>query len=207
MGLILRDKAEWQDDDLPTTADIRARVAAGMTDQEIRVELGLSEVAFDKLRRDTITEELVTVKNRPAELIYSEYRIRMNRIANDLHDVSIEGRADKGKNLQAAMGALKAEAAVINQMITTGQELGVLPRAPKSTNHTVIGGFILGAMTDNELHDVQKGMKSDRSRLKKQYGDTPFLDLPEGDIYEDAIEGEVVEVQDSPAAPTRKPRR
>lgn len=182
---------------------MRARIAAGMSDEEIRQELDLTVGGLEKLKRIVIQEDLVLLRHRPAEETFIEYRIRLGRIANDLLDVSLEAR--ECKQFNAAMGALKAEATIVDKVIDRGQELGIFPRAPKSQTHTVVGGLVIGTMTDRELADSLKASKGERSRLREKYGDTTFAALPDPDIYPDVVEAVPAEpVPAGPVAPVRR---
>lgn len=195
--------------DRPVPADVRARIAAGMNDDDIRSELDLTHAELEDLKRVVIEEDLFQVRHRSPEQVYVEYRTRMMRIAGDLLDVSVEAR--DARQFNAAMGALKAEATVIDKMIDRGQDLGVLPRAARQNTHTVTGGLVIGSMTDRELSDRLRDQAQERKRLKAEYGDAPFAELPEPSIYPDpdildAPPPEPVQVQ-APSAPARKPVR
>lgn len=193
---------DWsEDDDVPTISDVRARLAAGMTDAEIRVDLGLSEALFDRLKQAAIVEEAQSFRHQSAENLYAGVRIRVLRIAGDLQDTATEARA--AKQYQAAVTALKAEGTLIRGLIETGQELGVLPRAAKVTHTNVSGGLVLGALSNPELGEKLKEDRHERARLRRSYGSgLDLLDVEQQDIYQD--EPEEPEKYEEPVRRRRK---
>ena len=183
--------------------DVRAQMAAGLTGSEICKELSLSPEEVREARKKVIAEELTVVgPHRPADEVFVEYRLQMNRIVKDLNDVSTKA---KGKeNFQAAFGALKAQATILDKVIDRGQEMGVIPRASKRSI-VLMGGVFIGSMTDPELLASMKELEGDGRRMRKEYGDTPLRALPDPDLYVGPIDVEF-EKQPEPE-PVRVKRR
>lgn len=181
-----KTKGDGVDDSV--VLDVRAQMSAGLTDAEICKELSLSAEEVREARKRVVAEELTVVgPHRPADEVFIEYRLQMNRIVKDLDDVST--KAKKKENFQAAFGALKAQATILDKVIDRGQEMGVIPRASKRSTVMVAGVFI-GSMTDSELIASMKEFEDEARRLRKDYGDVPLAELPDPDLYVGPIDVE-----------------
>lgn len=155
-------------------------IQEGQRDSDIADELDLSIEDFTQLKRRIYAEEIVSVSDRPVEEIYIDYRLQMFGAANDLSDISHEAR--KARQFQAAMGAVKARAAIIDKVIERGQDMGVIPRAAK--RHEVVGGLLVASLTDKELvEQISATSKTARELMSRYGGDRNLKDLPPPDIY------------------------
>jgi len=162
---------------------VRALVAQGCTDAQLAVELGVSRSAAVAARRALLSEALLEVgPNRPVTEVYTEHRLQMVKVQEDLDTLASACRDDKP---HITLGALKAKAKIADQVLERGQELGVLPRAARkaSSQVAVAVGIQVGNMTDPELVGHLGHLNREGDRLRSTYEDTPFLDMPPPEVY------------------------
>jgi hypothetical protein len=154
-------------------AFVRALIEGGYGDEGIMEQLELSDSELSEYKRKLFAQELLTVNHRPPDEIFIEYRMRMEGVVMEL-DLITKGAKDT-RQFQAAMGAQKAKAAIIDKVIDRGQEMGIIPRAAK--RHEVIGGIVVATLSDPELlAHIGQTVKATRLLLK-EYGDTNFIDI------------------------------
>lgn len=184
---------------------VRALIVNGYTDAQIASELraDLSDVV--EARREVLNQTLLEIgPNRPITEVFAEHRLRMEGVVLNLEGLANECRDPAVGKYHITLGALKAKAKILDDLLDRGQELGVLPRASRSTKVQVAGVLAVGAMTDPELVGHLGHLNREADRLRGQYDDVSFLDLPEPDVYPD-LDPVVVDVE--PAAPASRVRR
>ena len=206
-----KSKNSSQGDERKLVLLVRSQIEEGRTDDEIadRFELTLDDV--QDLRKQVYVEDVNSIRHRPTEEIYVDYRLRQFKIARELGDLATEVRIDgDARGMSAAVSALKAQASIYDKVIDRGQEMGVIPRAAQTK--VVVNGVMLGTQTDSELLEMMKQQASEAKRLAGIYGEASLTELPDEDIYigegiEEALPERVAEAkkQESQAkAPVRR---
>ena len=163
---------------------IKTLIVEGMNDQEVADEMQISLVEVDALKRVLYQQELVLFRHKPADEQYADYRLTQLSVIHDLdelHDTCIA--AQTATDRATALGALKAKAKIQDDILSRGQEMGVIPRAVKRQEEGGGGFAQLGLMSEAELTDTMRGLNRDGERLEEEYGDGGFLDEPEPEIY------------------------
>lgn len=179
---------------------VRAFIAEGHTDPQIAAELRVAISDVVVARRRVVSDALLEVgPNRPVVEVYTEHRLRMMKVIEDLDTLATAEKVDKP---HITLGALRAKAKIADQLLERGQELGVLPRAARKSSSTVAGVIGIGSMSDPEMVNHLGNLNREGKRLRDEHKDVPFLDLEEPTIYPDVIDAEPVE--DAPKAVRRR---
>ena len=160
-------------------ARLRSYIAAGETDHNICVELDVRPSELKQLKKQLYEQESVELNARSTADTYIEYRLRMERICDDLDGV--HNGATAARQFTAAMGALKAKAAIIDKVIDRGQDMGLVSRAAKK--HEVIGGVAVAHLSDSDLLDKMREIHTTTQTSIEQYGEVSITDIPIPDIY------------------------
>ena len=178
-------------------AALRALLANGATEYECMDELGLTSLAsLRKLRQSVLSDELEEVHDEGVAALYARYKMRMDGCISDL-DAAIKKGQEKHTSLNAVVGAVRAKAAIIDNVIKRGQDLGVLPivaAKPEEAGKDTEG---LRAKVD-EMHEDLRG-------LVKRYGDANYEDEDDEELYVFGLETEP-ETEPEPE-PVRKRKR
>lgn len=174
-------------------AEIRSYLADGASDREISGELGITIRDVRNLKRELISDELEQITNDSAEEVWAKYRIRMDGCIADLDDViekAVRGKELPKGGLNAAVGAIKAKASILDSVLKKGQELGVLHKEPD--RKVVISGVAVASVELEELRELVDSRRADVEDLVTSYAPKELVDYadePEGDLYaEPALE-------------------
>ena len=124
-------------------------------------------------------QEGIELNARSTADTYIEYKLRMERICDDLDGV--HNGATEARQFTAAMGALKAKAAIIDKVVDRGQDMGLVSRAAKK--HEVVGGVAVAHMTDGDLLDKMREIHITTQGYIEHYGEQSMEDVPITDIY------------------------
>ena len=160
-------------------ARLRSFIAAGETDHNICVELDVRPSELKQLKKQLFEQESVELNARSTADTFIEYRLRMERICDDLDGV--HNGATAARQFTAAMGALKAKAAIIDKVIDRGQDMGLVSRAAKK--HEVIGGVAVAHLTDSDLLDKMREIHTTTQTYIEHYGEKSISDISIPDIY------------------------
>lgn len=182
---------------------VRSFIEEGLTDPQIAAELRIRISTVVLARREIIQAALLEIgPNRPVTEVFTEHRLRMNKVMKDLDALATACKAEKE---HITLGALKAKAKIADDLLDRGQELGVLPRAARKSSGSSVNvavGVSVGTMADTELVNHLGGLNRDGKRLRDEYEDVPFMDLEEPVVYPD-----VIDVEPEPDAPKPVRRR
>ena len=176
-----KDRAEgWS----VVLAEVRSYMVLGRTDHEIAAELNLSMADMASARREVLQQEMMVVgPQRPIGEVFTEYRLQMTEVANDLGRLAKSAKR-AGKE-HVTLGALKAKAGIIDKVIDRGQELGVLPRAARSSSSSVkmVAAVVVAGMGDQQLVNHPGHLNREGGRLRSTHGEGRLLDQPVPDMY------------------------
>ena len=166
----------------------KAAMAEGMNRREIRKILGLNEDLFDKIEKQVINEDGQVEITKASPYRYYEYIQRQEKCIRDLEyftnqvDSEIEfykkaqkdfnsGKIEKlpsGRpNINAGIMAIKTKSDILDKMIKTGQELGIVEKRAKELR--VSGNLNLAALPTEELKSLMsKKMKDMHLLVEKE---------------------------------------
>lgn len=130
-------------------AKIRELMGEGRADDEIAAALerdGVSNIQYSALRNAVLREEEINAK-KPAVEVYVEYQLKQLRNIDDLETARL--RALEKDQPQHAVTAIKAKADLLDRIVQTGQNLGVIHR--EGSKITVQGVMGLVHLSPKEL--------------------------------------------------------
>lgn len=172
-------------------ARLRTLLALGKTEVEIMDELEVPAHDLRWLRGQLVSDELAEVVNSSPAEVWVGYRIRMEGVIADLDHIIRKSRSStSGGVLNAAVGATKAKAQVIDNIIDRGQELGVIHREPEKV--VTVNGVAISDLREGELEELVREKKKSLEDLLEKYAISDYLEEDDGDLY---------------PAPSSKPRR
>ena len=177
-------------------AELRAFLGEGKTDFEVMELMEIGVEAYNALKREFYRQETVELNGRSTEQTYIDYLIQQRRIVVDLDKFAT--RAQKAANYHAELGAMKAKSDILDKLIRTGQELGVIDKTPEKK--VVIHGHAIATMSDSRLRKLVINELVGLNNVTKRYG---FTDM-EGNplpVEENVIDTPDVPMLPAPAAP------
>lgn len=126
----------------------------------------------------------------PAE-VWVSYKIRQEGVISDLDRIIKASRGTKsGGVLNAAVGAAKAKAQLIDGIIEKGQELGIIHKEPEKA--VTINGVEIHSAEMVELEGMLEEKRRVLNELVSKHGVSNYSEEDDGDLY-----------ADDPLAPTR----
>jgi len=163
----------------------------GFTDEEIMDELSIDDVSvFNGFITDLLKQKEEEVR-KPAGEIYVRYKMQQERNIKDLDE--LVRNLDEKKQYNAVIGAIRLRADIEDRILKTGQELGVISKAPKQVN--IFGGIALADLTTDDLRGKIVAEMTGLQGLMEQFGEQDIKQLTAGPThFGDAIDayGETV---------------
>jgi hypothetical protein len=112
-------------------ADFAVNINRGMTRDEIISELGISSNDFDRLH-STYYKQVEREQSGKSPLrIFSEYVGLQHSLVKTLWDFVEHQKKENYTNSQAFVASIRAQSDILDKIIKTGQELGVIVRTPE----------------------------------------------------------------------------
>lgn len=153
--------------------------------QEGKDDEGLCE-AFSRpyeeiqiLKHSFFEGEKELLRKRTTEETYAVYIIEQRRCMNDLERV-IEDYT-KQKNVQGYVGAIKAKSEILDKIIKTGQDFGLIERADEGRG--LVAGQALIQMNHVEVKQYILGEIKAMNDLLLRYGDQDIKALEPGPLH------------------------
>jgi hypothetical protein len=165
--------------DVDLLARLRSYIAAGESDHNICVELDVRPSELKSYKARLFEQESEALSASSTSDTYVKYRLRMERICDDLdgvHQGAVESR-----QFTAAMGALKAKAGIIDKVIDRGQDMGLVSRIAK--RHELVGGVAVAHLTDEQLLGKMKDLHETTQDYISKYGNKTIGEIDIPDIY------------------------
>lgn len=160
-------------------AKLRAAIVEGLDHNQVCERLGLSWGDVDELKRKFYDEEAELVRHKPTEHAYVEYCLEMRRCMEDLDRV-IEDY-EKQKNVSGYVGAVRARADIVDRMLKTGQELGLVERMASEKGYAA--GQAIKDMGNKEFRQFIHNEMHVFNQILVKYGDRPMLEIDPGALY------------------------
>lgn len=169
--------------------------ADGQTDDEIMEEMDLDQSEFDQLVGEMFSLKKEDVQSKQPADIFVQYQLDMDRNISDL-DVLI-ANLDRKKQYNAVIGAIRLRADIQDRVLKTGQELGIINRAPKQV--AMFGGLVMAELSSDDLKKYIATELSGLKVLQEQFGEKDIMQLPAGDThYGPAVDVSGVTVEEKP---------
>jgi hypothetical protein len=169
-----KKKKRDRDDDLPLTrrqkiefaATIYGHLVDGSTEEEIIDELGVTAQHYQAAKQFLLTSKGEEEERMTPQQRYARYMIEQERNIADLND--LVGNLDYKKQYSAIVGAIRIRSEIAENVIKTGQTLGVVSKEPE--RRVVVGGI---SITDMSETDLRKGVLTaigGLSQMIERYG-------------------------------------
>lgn len=178
-------------------AELRAGMALGESEVQLMDRLSVGAGDLRWLKSQLMQDELAEVINDSPAEVWLKYRMRMDGIIGDLDAVIEKGKSGKvGGSLNAAVGAIKAKAQIVDKVLERGQDLGVIHREPEKS--VTIGGVAVTDLREGELEELVVEKREALALLLERYAVTDYAAEDDEDPYE---------TEGLPAPTPRRPRR
>ena len=152
-------------------AQIKADVALGKPDLQIADELGVSANAYNHLKKELQRQETAALYNQSTEDVYLEYVWRQNKCVEDLQDMINDFQATKQYN--AIVGAVRAKSDIIDRILKTGQDMGILEKAPE--RKMILHGVAIANMDNSNLRKLIAEELEGLAAIVSKYGDRNLM--------------------------------
>jgi len=169
-------------------AEIRARLANGLTDEEIIEEIGLAPNIYVGYKRQVLQDELSEAVCDTAGETWARYSLLMSGCLRDLNVVIRQGHQvfdEKGdtRSMNAVVGAIKAKAQILDGVIDRGQNLGVIHKEPDRS--ISIGGIAVSHGDSDRIEALIEERKKLLGELMSTYQSSPYTEtsITVEDIY------------------------
>lgn len=176
-------------------AEIHQLMIDGESDGDIIDQLGITAQHFSIAKKFLLEsigdqQELMSSKER-----FALYLIQSERNVSDLDDLITNLNGKNQYNL--ILGAVRMRQEVQNQIISTGQTLGIIAKEPE--RRLILGGVTISDLPDKELKKGVVKAISGLAEMFEKYGDgTKLSQLSPGNLHY----GDAVEVKDSSSTDT-----
>jgi hypothetical protein len=162
-----------------TTAKLRAAILEGLDDGQICERVGLPWSQVEELRRRMLDEDAEIIRHKPTEHTYAEYCLEMRRSMGDLDKVIKDYKAQQ--NVTGYVAAIKARADLLDRVIKTGQDFGLIERMADGKGYAA--GEAIKGMTNPDLRNyIYQEIHVFNTMLVK-YGDRKLEDIDPGPLY------------------------
>lgn len=187
-GLPVTNKRRNKTDQRKIKAEIRARLANGLSDEEIIEEIGLAPNIYVGYKKQVLSDELSEAISDTAGETWARYSLLMSGCIKDLNVVIRQGHEvfeEKGdtRSMNAVVGAIKAKAQILDGIIDRGQNLGVIHKEPDRS--VTIGGISVSHGDSDRIEALIEERKKLLGELMSTYQSTPYIEtsITVEDIY------------------------
>lgn len=163
-------------------ARLRALLALGKSEIECMDDLDVPAHDLRWLRDQLMKDELAEVANDSASEVWAKYRLRQEGVITDLDRIIRGARGStNGGVMNAAVGAAKAKAQLIDNILDRGQNLGVIHREPEKT--ISVNGVAITDLRDGELEELVMSKKKTLTELMERYAVSDYSTEHDGELY------------------------
>ncbi len=147
--------------------EMKLRVMEGDSDEEIMTLLGVATVAkYNELKRELYRQEASDLQTKSTEEVFLDYKWAQEKCMKDLDD-AMSGIPENQPN--ALIGAIKAKSDIIDKILKTGQDIGVINKEPEKK--VIIQGHIIAQMDNGTLRKLIAQETNMLADALTKYGD------------------------------------
>ena len=157
-------------------AELKLRLIAGDDDEDIRSLLDVSVARYNELKKELYRQEQAGLSSKTTEDVYLEYKWAQSKCITDL-DAAILEIPENQPN--AKVGAIKARSDIIDKILRTGQDMGIISKEPE--RKLVIHGHVVAQMSNAELRAAIAKETNQLAGAIARYGDVDMDGNPIGD--------------------------
>jgi hypothetical protein len=143
----------------------------GKTREEIIELMGLHPHQFEAFFRNYYEEAEAEQTSKTPMRIFAEYVGKQNQLCRDLEGLK-DALSDKWRNAQAYVAAVKTQSEILDKLIKTGQDLGLIQKTPDQVlmvgdrDAREVGADELESFVFTEMESI-KGLVSKRGKKPK----------------------------------------
>lgn len=172
---------------------LRTCLEKGMYDDEIQQETCYAPDVIKELREELGARESASIRQRPTEEIYALYIYEQRRCISDLNevvddfksnlgkDLDEKGDRQKNRNINGYVGAIKTRSEILDKILKTGQDLGIIKR--DSSNKGLFAGQAIINMTNIELKQYVLGEVQALHQMMADFGDQDITAIDVGPLH------------------------
>lgn len=153
--------------------EVRTRIAQFHSEEKIKLDLNLVGRQFYELRYELFTTEAKKQQAKTIEDIYLEYSWRQQQCVEELDKLITDMRYSKVPTPGAAVQAIKAKSDIMDKIIKTGQDMGILDKTPE--RKLVLHGMAVADVDTGSLRKMIATELSGLGELVSKYGNTDLL--------------------------------
>lgn len=142
------DREKWYKESI---VYLRAFVAEGLSREEIKSRLGIDDTVYDQIETRLVEHDGAKYTNMGTAHRYYFFSLRMEQCARELDDFVREHMSDDPKK-SGVVGAIKAKAQIHKDVMTMGQELGIIAKRAKEMR--LLGELNLNMMPTDDLREL-----------------------------------------------------
>ena len=151
----------------------------GDTDEQIRETLVMPDGRdvgvgkYNELKKELYRQEEASLQSKTTEDVYLEYKWAQEKCLEDL-DNAIVAIPENQPN--AVVGAIKAKSEILDKILKTGQDIGVIAKTPE--RKVIIHGHIVAQMSNKELRQTIAQETRMLASAVDKYGDVDMMGNP-----------------------------
>lgn len=139
----------------------------GKTREEIFSELAIGGPTFESLFSRYFDEAEQEIQSKTPLRVFSEYVGRQTELVRDLQGLKKTLKSLKYKNAQAYVMAVRTQSEILDKLIKTGQDLGLVVKTPDQV--LLVGGKDARELDSDELElEVMREMENIRGIIAKK---------------------------------------
>lgn len=157
--------------------------AAEKSDEEIRQATGLTFARFKEIKREALREDVDRLRTQSTEEVYLDHREKQHGIIERLLTMAKELAGTT--QASSAVAAIKAVGDINERLIKTGQEMGIIEKAPERKQVAHGHAVLFGNMSDPDLRKVITGFAAQARVLEAEYGSMDISEVDFGRTHYD----------------------
>lgn len=165
-------------------ARLRMCIVEGKDDYEIAKDINLSWDEVVDLRKQFYDNESSLARNESTEHTFVKYAMAQEACIKDLEKI-IEEYGENKKNSTSVVSAIRAKSEILDKILKTGQELGLVEGKRKDTGSATIDA--IKKMSDTEIKKFIYQEIQVFNNTILQFGEQDILDMDPGPLYKQAI--------------------
>jgi hypothetical protein len=142
------------------------QLGLGYNKEEAEENLGLMPGDYESLLSRFYEQAEAGFKSKNNLRIFIDYCTRQSQLVRDLERLKQALEQRNWKNGQAYVGAVKAQSEILDKLISTGQELGLIQKIAEK--FIMVGGMDVRDMDMSQLMTSLEQEINDAEKLKKQ---------------------------------------
>lgn len=161
-------------------AQLRAAIVEGLDHSEMCERFGLNWSEVEELRRRFLDSEAEVVRHKSTEHTYVEYCLEMRRCMKDLDRIVTD--YTKQKNVTGYVGAVRARAELLDKMIKTGQDFGLIERTAEGKGYAA--GEAIKSLNNADFKKYIYNEINVFNTVMVRFGDQSIMEMEPGPLYQ-----------------------